>query len=511
MYDVAIVGYGPAGQVAAGLLGQRGFKVYVCERLADVYQIPRAIALDHEIMRVFQQLGVVEAIEPYTEPFTDSEYFGVDGQLIRRMTMVAPPYPQGYTPSLVFTQPPVERALRARVARLPNVKVDLGVEMSALRQDDEGVTLQIDAEAQRRTVRARYAIACDGGSSGVRTQLGIEMQDLDFDEPWLVVDVLVNEHGLAKLPRTSVQYCEPRRPCTLVVGPNNHRRWEISILPGEDPKEIATPEHTWRLLSRWLTPEDGELWRQASYRFHALVAKEWRRGRVFLAGDAAHMQPPFLGQGMCQGVRDVANLSWKLAAVLQGEVQGAAGETLLDSYGVERQAHVRELTNRIKGVGAVICERDAAKARARDARLLEECGGKVQDTPRQDILPRLECGLLSAAPGVARGSLFPQPWLNGETGQRRRMDEVAGHGWRLVLAPGLELPEGDLMPGLAVVALGSADDAEAVAPSWFQRHECVAALVRPDNYVYGVAGSAVETLSLCEEAAAALGLSTCAA
>jgi 3-(3-hydroxy-phenyl)propionate hydroxylase len=509
IYDVAIVGYGPAGQVAAGLLGQRGLKVYVCERLSDVYQIPRAIALDHEIMRVFQELGVVEAIEPYTEPFTNSEYFGVDGQLIRRMTMVAPPYPQGYTPSIVFTQPPVERVLRARVAQLSNVKVDLGVGMSALTQDDEGVTLQIDAEGERRSVRARYAIACDGGSSGVRTQLDIAMQDLDFDEPWLVVDVLVNEQGLAKLPKVSVQYCEPQRPCTLVVGPKNHRRWEISILPGEDPKEVATPEHTWKLLSRWLTPEDGELWRQASYRFHALVAGDWRRGRVFLAGDAAHMQPPFLGQGMCQAVRDVANLSWKLAAVLQGEVQGAAGETLLDSYGTERQAHVRELTSRIKEVGAVICERDPAKARARDARLLAESGGKVQDMPRQDILPHLECGFLSAAPSAVRGRLFPQPWLGGAAGRRRRMDEVAGHGWRLVLAPGVELPQDALMPTLTIVALESADDGEGVATRWFQQHECVAALVRPDNYVYGISRTFAEIIALCGEAVAALGLSIC--
>lgn len=507
LYDVAIVGYGPAGQVAAGLLGQRGLKVYVCERLPDVYQIPRAIALDHEIMRVFQQLGVVEAIEPYTEPFTNSEYYGVDGQLIRRMTMVAPPYPQGYTPSVVFTQPPVERALRARVAQMPSVTVELGVQMSALTQDDRGVTLQIDDTHRRRTVRARYVIACDGGSSGVRTQLGVEMQDLDFDEPWLVVDVLVNEQGLAKLPKVSVQYCEPQRPCTLVVGPKNHRRWEISILPGEDPKELATPEHTWRLLSRWLTPEDGELWRQASYRFHALVAKQWRRGRVFLAGDAAHMQPPFLGQGMCQGVRDVANLSWKLAAVLQGDVQGPAGQTLLDSYGVERQGHVRELTSRIKGVGAVICERDAAKARARDARLLDACGGKIPDTPRQDILPPLERGLLSARTSAARGSLFPQPWLNDTRGTRRRMDELAGHGWRLVLASGVELPRDDWMAGLTTVALGISDDVEGVVVSWFLRHGCVAALVRPDNYVFGVACVAAEICALCEEARAALGLS----
>lgn len=502
-YDVAIVGYGPAGAVAAGLLGQQGLRVYVCERLEEVHQIPRAIALDHEIMRVFQQLGVLEAVAPYTEPFTPSEYFGVDGQLIRRMTMVEPPYPQGHTPSMVFTQPPVERALRDRVAQLPNVTVDLGVEMQRIAPDAEGVTLHIERDGATKQVRAKYAIACDGGSSTVRTQLEMPLEDLDFDEPWLVVDVLVNERGLAKLPKVSVQYCEPERPCTLVIGPKNHRRWEISLKPAEDPKKVATAGETWKLLSRWLTPQDGELWRQASYRFHALVAGSWRQGRVFLAGDAAHMQPPFLGQGMCQGVRDVANLSWKLGAVLRGEVQGAPAQALLDSYGNERKAHVRELTSRIKGVGAVICERDPVKARARDARLLAEAGGVVKDTPRQDILPRLEQGLLSARGHSARGSLFPQPWLHVQGG-RWRMDDVAGHGWRLALAPGAAAPAFAGFPGLRVVALDA--EADGVAANWFRRHECVAALVRPDHYVFGIAPAAADLRPLVAEAAIALGV-----
>ncbi|HSV80557.1 MAG TPA: bifunctional 3-(3-hydroxy-phenyl)propionate/3-hydroxycinnamic acid hydroxylase [Ramlibacter sp.] len=504
-YDVAIVGYGPAGQVAAALLGQQGLKVYACDRLAEVYQIPRAISLDHEILRVFQQLGVLDAMAPYIEPFTPSEYFGVDGQLIRRMTMVEPPYPQGHTPSNVFTQPPVEQALRNHVAQLPTVDVDLGVEVRSLAQDADGVTLQIATAGMTKQVRAKYAIACDGGSSTVRTQLEMPLEDLDFDEPWLVVDVLVNAQGLAKLPQVSVQYCEPERPCTLVIGPKNHRRWEISLKPGEDPKQVATAEETWKLLSRWLTPADGELWRQASYRFHALVAGQWRKGRVFLAGDAAHMQPPFLGQGMCQGVRDVTNLSWKLGAVLRGEVEGAAAEALLDSYGAERKAHVRELTSRIKGVGAVICERDPAKARERDARHLADCGGVVKDTPRQDILPRLETGLLSVRDHPARGSLFPQPWVQ-VGGERRRMDAVAGNGWRLALAEGTSVPpEAAAWPGLRVVSFDAVSETEGVAAAWFGRHGCVAALVRPDNYVWGVAVDEVAAGALIEEAAAALG------
>ncbi len=504
VYDVAIVGFGPAGAVAAGLLGQAGLRVYACDRLPGVYEIPRAIALDHEILRVFQQLGIGEAVAAHCEPFTNSEFYGVDGQLIRRMTMVAPPYPQGYTPSVVFTQPPVERALRARVAQLPGVTVDLGVEVTELSQDADSVTLATVRDGVAGSVRSRYALACDGGSSTVRGLLGLPLEDLDFDEPWLVVDVMVNDKGLAKLPRTSVQYCEPERPCTLVIGPGRHRRWEISLKAGEDPKQAATPEGTWELLSRWITPEDGELWRQSSYRFHALVAERWREGRVFLAGDAAHMQPPFLGQGMCQGVRDVVNIGWKLQAVLRGEVGGAAAEALLDSYGQERKAHVCALTTTLKAIGAVICERDPAKARARDAKLLDECGGFVKDTPRQDVLPRLSAGLLSAREHPAHGTLFPQPWLQ-DPGGRRRMDEVAGHGWRLVHTG----PAGVSAPAfVTMLALGPGGvaEAEGVAAAWFARHGCQAALVRPDNYVYGVAADPAGIQSLLDEAASALGL-----
>jgi len=477
-YDVAVVGFGPAGVVAAALLGQAGLRVHVVDRMAGVHEIPRAIALDHEVLRVFQQIGVLDAVAPFIEPFTPSEYLGVDGRLIRRMTMVAPPYPQGHTPSVVFSQPPVERALRALVQALPNVTVALGCEMTRLEQDAGGVTLHHD---DGRVVRACYAVACDGGASGVRTQLGIALEVLDFDEPWLVVDLLVNERGLAKLPPTSVQYCEPERPCTLVIGPGNHRRWEISLKPGEDAREAAAPERTWQLLSRWLTPADGALWRQSSYRFHALVAERWRAGRVFLAGDAAHMQPPFLGQGMCQGVRDVTGLAWRLVEVLRGESQGAAAERLLDSYGEERKAHVRELTTRIKAVGAVICERDPAKARARDERLLAECNGVVKDTPRQDILPALATGLITATPGA--GTLFPQPRLQSGA----LMDERFGHGWRLV-GDG-RVPAGAL-PGLTPIDLSRAPEADGVVAAWLQRHGAHVALVRPDHYTYGTAADA---------------------
>jgi len=506
-YDVAIVGFGPSGAVAAGLLGAAGLRVFVSDRLTSVYDNPRAIALDHEIMRVFQQLGVVAQVEPWVAPFGVSEYRGVDGQPIKRVDMVPPPYPLGYLPTLVFTQPPVETVLREHAARLPTVELALGAELVGLAQDADQVVLTLrGADGAARAVRARYAIGCDGASSTVRQALGLALDDLGFDEPWLVVDLRVNDRGLAKLPDVSVQFCEPERPCTYVIGPRDHRRFEISLRPDEDPRAVVEPAATWRLLARWLTPDDATLWRQASYRFHALVAAEWRRGRVLIAGDAAHQQPPFIGQGMCQGIRDVVNLAWKLRAVLDG----SAPPALLDSYGAERALHVRRLTARLKELGAVICERDPAAARRRDAALLAEGGGRPRTTFRQDIVPPLETGLLAPQPSSARGSLFPQPWVR-QPGGAQRLDDVIGCGWRLVVDGTVAgLPPLPAAParrlGLRVAIVGGAGRAEApvlaetegVLAAWFRRHAGVAALVRPDHYVFGLAATPAEIAPLLD-------------
>ena len=513
LYDVAIVGFGPSGAVAAGLLGAQGLSTFVCDKSHDVYEMPRAFALDHEIMRVFQQLGIEQQVLDYAEPFTPSEFFGVDGQLIKRFTTAEPPYPLGYVPSQVFTQPPVERVLRARVQDMPNVDVALGCEMVSLSQSADSVSLQLrNADGTLRQLRARYLVACDGAASPARNSVGIELQDLGFDQPWLVVDVLVNEEALTRLPQTSVQFCEPQRPCTYLIGPKNHRRWEISINEGEDPKALTTPEGTWKLLSRWLTPQDGSLWRQASYRFHALVADRWRAGRVFVAGDAAHQQPPFLGQGMCQGIRDVGNLSWKLGAVLRGE----AGDTLLDSYGAERKVHVTELTTRIKHIGQLVGERDVVKARARDAQLLAECGGVVKSVPRQNVQPALQRGLLSVQTGSARGAIFPQPRIAQNSGPVL-LDALTGVGWRLVVNGGSGVPAASLPKDgggplkLRTLSVGetpqpdSLQELDGVLASWFRQHGGVAALVRPDHYVYGLAPDPGAIKALVEEAQAGMG------
>ncbi len=318
-FDAVVIGFGPSGAIATGLLGKAGLTVLAIDRSRNVYDKPRAIALDHEIMRVFQELGVVDKVTPHVAPFPASEYYGVNGDLIRRIDAVSPPFPLGYTPTLVFSQPPVEAALRAHVAAHPNVEISLGTELVGLSQTETEVTLQLrHGDGERRTATAGYVIGCDGASSTVRGLLDLPLDDLGFDEPWLVIDVLVNDGALAGLPKTAVQYCNPARPSTYIIGPNRHRRWEIMLLPGEDPRRMEREPEVWKLLAPWLSPNDATLWRAASYRFHALVACQWRRGRVLIAGDAAHQQPPFIGQGMCQGIRDVVNLCWKLDAVQSG-------------------------------------------------------------------------------------------------------------------------------------------------------------------------------------------------
>ena len=507
VHDAVVVGLGPCGAVATALLGQAGVTTVAFDKAHGVDDRPRALALDHEILRVFQQVGLMHRIEEWIAPATATEYYGVSGTLIRRMADVDPPYPLGYPPSVVFAQPAIEDALRTRLAELPSVTLSWGEELVSLCQYEDHVSLVLRSEhGSQRELQARWVIGCDGATSTVRQLLNVDLEDLEFNEPWLVVDVLLNEAGLAKAPAVSAQYCEPVRPCWYIIGVNGHRRWQFAIDPGEDPKSFETPEVAWRLLSRWIAPSDGQLLRHTAYRFRGLVANQWRRGRVIIAGDAAHQQPPYLGQGLCQGIRDVANLSWKLAAVLQHRW----GSGLLDTYGAERRQHVKQFTAQLKAIGRSVFDRDPDRARARDARLLAECGGVVPTERRQALQPRLTGGLISSIAHPANGSLFPQPWLSAG-GLRARFDDVVGCGWRLVLSDAAgEIDVPDVLAarlGVSRTRIGAHRDAipelEGVLSDWFRRYGCSAAVVRPDHYVYGVVTSAADAAALFAELEAA--------
>jgi len=509
--DVLVIGLGPTGATLAGLLARHGLRVAVFDRLPDLYPLPRAIGLDHEALRIWQGLGLADALWPHLAPYRPSEYQGVDGQLIKRLDMAPPPHRLGWAPNWVFDQPATEQVLRADLASQPHVHVATAHEVLCCDELGEGVVADVrgpDGTVQRWT--ARHAVACDGGASPIRRRLGIALDDLQFDEPWLVVDARVREDKLAELPQTQVQYCEPGRPSTFVVGPGNHRRWELMLLPGEPLHEQWPEASLWPLLARWIRPGEAELWRAAAYRFHGLVASRWRAGRILLAGDAAHMTPPFMAQGMVQGLRDAANLAWKLAQVQRH----GAPDTLLDTYQAERKPHVEATTRAAIGLGRVICERDPAAARARDAHMLAEVGGRVPTTIRQSMLPDLASGLIAAEnPGA--GSLFPQPrvrtaagaplqWLDDLSGATVRvlaldgaLDDAGGKALAAALAPLrgrlLRLVVGspaDEPPGPAQAAnagdragLRFTEEATLMA-DWLRSLGAAFAIVRPDHQVF---------------------------
>lgn len=517
--DVIICGLGPTGAILAGLLGQRGVQVAAFDKLPDLYPTPRAIVFDHEAMRVVQELGIADRVRRHTASYRPTEYRGARGQVIRRFDASPPPYRLGWEPSCVFDQPSFEREVRARLEEIANVAATWPAEVTSFKEDDEGVTVEVKTpDGMVSSYRAAYLVACDGGSSPIRKQLGIELHDLGFEEPWIVIDVDVDERKLPDLPQTLVQYCDPQRPATFIVGPGNHRRWEIMMSPGDRFSENLTDDELWPLLDRWIKPGEGRLRRAAAYRFHGLVAKQWRRGRVLLAGDSAHMTPPFLGQGMVQGIRDAQNLGWKLARVIQGE----SPDGLLDCYGVERRPHVEHTTQVAIELGRQICERDPEKARVRDASLLAEQGGEPRTVVRQSLIPGLEQGLIAGdTPGA--GETFPQPWVSFKGAEARLLDDITGPVFLVVTTMVLDEAQQRELTGILasergrLVCLGAAekqrDDAvlclEEVTPviqPWLAGLDRWIAIVRPDHYVFGTASTVEETVALLQRLRAGLSL-----
>ena len=503
LVDVAVIGLGPTGAMLSALLGRSGIETVVIDKADDIFPLPRAVSFDHEVMRLVQNLGLADAIQPYVVPYAPTEYRGVGGKLISRYESLPPPYPQGWQPSFMFQQPPFERTLRQSLKDLPTLNVRLGTALESLRQDDDQVELSIvNAQGSAEVLRARYVVGCDGGSSLVRRLMGTSLESLNFDEPWLVADILVDESKLRKLPQTIVQYCDPERPTTYVVGPGNHRRWEFMLLPGETAEAMNEEAAIWRLLGHWLTPADGKVWRATTYVFHALVASEWRSRRVFLAGDAAHIDAAFMAQGMCQGIRDAANLAWKLALVIRGQ----AAPKLFDSYQQERRPHVKATTETAKSLGRIICELDPVKAAERDARLLREMGDPPAVQYRQNLIPGLDEGALCSDQGAPVGTRFPQPSIVNKSGECL-LDDMVGTSFRLVVSSQIaldDIPETlrrkVVQLGGGVLSLADAEfsqpagvgewsivEAEGVLNGWLRDHGLLAALVRPDHYVFALA------------------------
>ena len=467
MHDVAIVGLGPAGATLANLLAQQGLSVLVLDREGDIYPLPRAVHFDGECMRVFQAIGIAEALQPQLIVSPGMKFVNAAGRVMIDWSRPTQIGPMGWHASYRFHQPQLERALRQRLALHLGVQVRLRHDVYALDDIPGGVRLRYEdlSTGHLREGSAKYVVGCDGARSSVRRFMGTELDDLKSHERWLVVDVLLKRER-PDLGDHSIQFCDPARPATYVRGVGNRRRWELMLMPGDDPSRITQPETIWALLSRWVTPDEATLERPALYTFHSVVAKGWRQGRLLIAGDAAHQTPPFMGQGMCAGIRDASNLAWKLAQVVRGD----APDTLLDTYESERSPHVREFIETAVRLGGVIQSSDPEVARRRDEDFSRN--PQVFSTPQPPLGP-------GAHGGAHGGRLAPQ----AVDAEGTRSDDRVGYDYALVVAESLAKEARAMVPpGLQVIPA----DVSLLA-AWLDQLDAAAVLVRPDRYVAAVA------------------------
>ncbi len=436
--DVAIIGAGPVGLLLANLLGRCGHSATVLERQSDPFPMPRAIHFDGEAMRCFQVAGLARSLLPHTHVGKGMLFRDRDGNVIVDWSRDQRPGPMGWYESYRFHQPGLEFELRKGLERFDDVRLMWNAEVTGIFQDGGGVTLRL---INGTSVTARFAVACDGTQSSVRSALGIGLEDLGFQERWLVCDLLLTRPR-DDLGDHSVQYCDPDAPATYVRGAGDWRRWEFR-LRADDP-DVWPETEVWDRLSRWIAPTDATLERSAVYTFRSRIAHAWRAGRVLLAGDAAHQMPPFMGQGMCAGIRDVGNLWWKLSAVLLG-----AGDDLLDTYQSEREANARAFIEKSVALGRLINQTAA---------------GMVPSGRMDSIWPDLGPGL-GLRDGIG-GTLAPQV----RTTDGLLADDAACHGFYVLAA---EAVSGSRLPTFVG------------ADFWLRERNLAGIVMRPDGYALG--------------------------
>lgn len=496
--DVVIVGYGPVGQTLAALLGRSGHRVVVCERRSGRYDTPRAGHFDHEIMRVFQQLGIADEVLRVADAARLYEFLDPDGSVVSRLPRDWAA-PSGWDASYHFYQPELEDVLDDVVRRQPSVDVRFESNVVGIRRHPGRVVVELD---DGRTVAGRYVVGADGAHSAVRSLSGIGTQDLGFEADWLVVDVKpVAGAPDIDIPDTG-QVLNPARPSHMGRVSQRYFRWEFMLVDGDDPSEITAPDRIWQLLAPWIDPSRGTLIRQTVYTFRSIVADTFRDGSVLLAGDAAHLMPPFLGQGMCSGIRDAATLGWMLDLVLNG----TARDGLLDDYTAARRSHVLAYIEESVRIGTVVCETDPVLAAERRTTLAAST----------EIPPPFEppIGAGFRAGDVLAGGLAVQPVLAAGDGTTGLSDDVLGTGFTLfcVAEPDAETSssiaqlqsEIDLRVGI----LGSGGLAEVgvALADWFAEAGVVAAVVRPDFYVFGTAATVQDVPGLLGDLRASLSL-----
>lgn len=473
---VVVVGLGPVGATLAVLLGQAGVPVVVIEREAAAYTLPRAAHLDDDALRALDALGVADAIVADGRPIDGFRL--VDARLATllhaRKRVVTE---TGWPLALLVHQPTVERALRARLAALPTVDVRAGHGVETVAEDADGVTVSGTGPDGPFSLRAAYVVGCDGARSVVREAMGARLAGGRFEQPWLVVDALLTRD--VALPEGLLQIADAQRPATFVPFPGRRRRWEFRLLPGETPAQVTRPETVQRLLAPYVDPDTVEVERAVVYTFHDLVARPWRRGRLLLAGDAAHQMPPFLGQGLGAGIQDAATLAWMLALVWHG----TAGPALLDASEAERRPHVEAVTRLAVRLGRLVSAGGPA-ARLRDAAL----HAALRVGPFRRRLLAVEAALPAVRPvlgGPPRRARVPNPLLGDA---RTRLDRLAGTGFAVVGVDAEAWARGsDVWARLGAQFVDATGPGAEALARWAGRSPAVV-VMRPDRLALGIYG-----------------------
>src|SRR6266496_5890732 len=426
--SVVIVGAGPTGLTAGNLLGMVGIDTLILERNASLSDYPKAISIDDEGLRICQAIGLSDAVSKSVLLDIHAHYVSA-GRLFAR---VAPTNRRnGYPLISTFNQPEFEATLLQGLQRFQCVNIRFQSTVESYEQTDSKVIVTIRTPSGTlQTIMCSYLLACDGGRSTVRRILNIPMKGTTFAQQWLVVDVIANEEAAP----IAMFFCNPERPTVTVPTPHKGRRWEFMLMPGEKEQELLQEKNIAALIQQAGGSPQSTIIRKTIYTFHATLAERLSKGRVFLLGDAAHMMPPFGGQGLNSGLRDAHNLSWKLSMVLQG----LATPQLLNTYHQERYRHVAQMIRLSSFLGSIVMSTAQPVAFCRDIilhalnivpavrKFLAEAGLKPQ--------PRYKTGfLLSDGSNKAiTGALLPQPEVTTLQGQRVLLDEMLGPGFTVL-------------------------------------------------------------------------------
>ena len=485
-YDVAVVGVGAVGGVLANLLGAQGLRTVAIDRSAEGVQLPRGVGLDGEIMRVAQTVGLAGTLEALMQPFPGAQYLDAEGNLVSTRPARRSTGSQGWPDRYQFHQPDFEQVFRSGMTAYPSLDLRLGWEADEVTAGPDGgatVTATQAETGERATLTARYVVGCDGARALVRRAAGITYDDLGLNQPWIVVDLEIGDD--VDLPAVNTHYADPERPVIYINVVRNVRRYEFRAGPDEDLEGALEPDAIWERVSRWVRPDQATLVRAAVYTHRSLVARAWRQGPLLVAGDAAHQTPPFMGQGLCAGVRDASALAWRLGAIIN---DGAAG-TLLDSYEAERSHHARVIIEAATALGQVYTKPDKTKLETINASIGREGQGQT---------PRLGPGLWTG--GGPGGTLAPQPRL----ADGRLLDDPVGYRFAVTATADTLAALGEATRDLAAAAGFAVIEATGDTAAWLEELEAGAVITRPDRYYYGTFGGAADLDEAVRELVAAV-------